>query len=201
MDIKKTIENLNQNGFKAVCFDTEKDAVDYILDVIPKGSTLGFGGSKTITEIGLAKALFDRGDTLFHRSFRDDLDVNEIYAKALTADWFLSSANAVTEEGEIVNIDGRANRIAGLIFGAQNILIVAGTNKITPDLASAIKRARTVAAPLNMQRFERQAPCREGGDCADCPVETTICNVTSIHHHPTSGKVFHVVLVNSALGF
>ena len=125
-----------------------------------------------------------------------------IYKLAGSADWYVSSTNALSEEGDFVNIDGTANRIAALAFGVKNILYVLGTNKIAPDLASAIDRARNVAAPPNAVRCNKNTPCATSGQCCYCDSEDCICNATLISHHPTKYQEnVYVVIIDEILGY
>lgn len=200
MNAERTIEKLNRNGFIATFSENETAALDYLLNVIPRDASVGFGGSQTILEIGLVPKLIERGNTVYHRSFTT-LSAEEIYEKAATADWFIASANAITEEGELVNIDGRGNRVSAMIFGAKNVVFVAGVNKLVPDLAAGIERTRNVSGSKNCVRLEKKTPCSVTGKCARCNSQDTICRVTVVHHHPTSAQTAYVVLINKTLGY
>lgn len=199
MDNRVVVDSLRRRGFKAVLFDNETQAVEYISSLIPGGVKVGFGSSRTVTEIGLHKALNVSGRTVLHSELVDE------YAKArdsaIGSDWYISSANAITEGGEIVNIDGVCNRVTGLIYGAPNVVIVAGMNKVTLDINAAIDRVRNVAAPPNARRLGRNTPCATLDKCLYCNCEDCMCNATVIMHHPSKGKCVHVVLINQSLGF
>lgn len=201
MNIEKTVNNLTRNGFKAFFVEDEKEAVQKILSLIPVSESAGFGGSATLTALNVAELLQARGNRIFHRSLTKGLSQEEIVRNAAFADWFLMSSNAVTEEGELVNTDGNGNRVSASIYGGKNTLVVAGVNKIVPDLASAFERIRTVAAPLNARRFNRPTPCTSGGSCKDCPAELTLCKSTVIQHRPSTSKNHYVILINKNLGF
>ena len=125
-----------------------------------------------------------------------------VYQKAGSADWYITSANAVTEGGELVNIDGAANRVSALCFGVKKIVYIIGKNKIAPTLEAAIYRAKNVAAPLNAKRLNKKTPCAVTGRCHDCNSPDCICNVTTITHHPTKYQTeVHVVIAGEDLGY
>lgn len=201
MDIELVKKNLNERGYISSFFQSASEAVAHVLTLIPEGATVGFGGSQTVKQIGLPEALAADGRKLLLRGTTQGMTNEEIMRAGVFADWFVASANAVTEDGELVNIDGTGNRVASLIYGPKNVVCLVGVNKIVPDLSAAIKRARDTAARLNVLRFGRTAPCTEGGSCEDCKAGTSICNVTTIQHHPTLGKNYHVILINEKLGF
>ncbi|MDD4839473.1 MAG: lactate utilization protein [Clostridia bacterium] len=196
------INNLNRRGFKAFYFKNADKALDKIQNLIKTTDTVAFGGSQTVMEIGLAQMLMERGNKLFHRSFLSDGETTErIIRDGFQADWYLCSANAMTQDGEIVNTDGTGNRVASTIYGAKNVLFIVGVNKVCKDLNSAFERIRTVAAPLNCQRFGRDNPCTRGEDCSNCEIDKTICKATVIHHHPTTKQNAFVIIIDQKLGY
>lgn len=195
-------QNLKKRGFIPRFFADEKDANDYILEIIPKTSTVGFGGSETVKEIGIAEALGGRGNELFYREHCKSEEEKAVVLKKIhTADWFICSTNALAESGDFINIDGRANRVAEMLYGPENVLIVLGVNKITPDIESGIDRVRNIAAPKNCVRLNKRTPCAVTGKCAMCLSPDTICKATVIQHHPTTGKNVYVVIINKELGY
>lgn len=203
MNTDKLLVNLTKRGFKPFFFDNRKEATDFLLNLIPQEASVGIGGSMTIKDLGVDKLLYDRGNTVYTHSVFVPLKDNEnVYQLAGSADWYLSSTNALSEEGDFVNIDGTANRISALAFGVKNIMYILGTNKITPDLASAIDRARNVAAPPNARRVKRNTPCATSGECCMCDSDECICNATLISHHPTRYQEnVYVVIINETLGY
>jgi Uncharacterised ACR, YkgG family COG1556. len=201
MDFNAAVANLTKNGFNVVVAENKADALQAALMLIPTDASVGFGGSATIKELGLPDALRERGNETLYRPFFPESEHAAIMKKSVFADWFVSGTNAITEEGELVNIDGNANRVASQLFGGKYTLIIAGENKIVKDLAEGIIRARTTAARLNCVRFGKNNPCVYGGDCRNCKTENTICNVTTVLHHPTRAKTFYVVLVREFLGY
>ncbi|HPD02605.1 MAG: lactate utilization protein [Christensenellales bacterium] len=202
MDIEKTLKNLNKRGFKAVYFKDGAAAADYILSLVPAGASAGFGGSRTLAELKIPSLLNENGRIVYHRGTTENMSAAEIMKNSMSADWFFLSANALTENGEIINTDGRANRVGASIYGPGNVVVVAGVNKIVKNLAAAMKRIKTVAAPLNAKRLEKSPPCVFGTpDCMNCGASDTICCVTAIHHRPTYGRNFVVIIVGETLGF
>ena len=195
-----TVSNLNKHGFIASLYENREEALKYLLSIIPTDASVGFGGSQTVIEIGLPELLIKRGNTVYHRSYTD-MDVEEIYKKSAVADFYIASANALTEEGEIINIDGRGNRVSAMIYGAKNVIFVAGTNKITKDIASGIERTRNISSPKNCVRLNKKTPCAVTGKCERCNSPDTICRATVIHHHPTAAQKAFVVVINETLGY
>lgn len=201
--VNRTVVSLEQRGLKAVSAKSGAEARDAVLAMIAPGSTIGVGGSVTLREIGLIEALETRGHTIYQRwgaqvSQAIDLD----YRRAqLTCDVFLSSSNAVTVEGELVNMDGVGNRVASMIFGPGKVIVVAGWNKIVPDVNAAIQRIRNTAAPLNAKRLELKVPCAKTGYCTDCDAPDNMCRVTSIISRKPRRTDLSVVLIEEKLGF
>ena len=175
MDLEKTIRALKGRGFAVSCFATKEEAADYLAGAI-QNTTVGMGGSKTLDTLGIYDRLKETNEVFWH--WREPgiptLD------KALTAQTYLSSANAITEDGQIINIDGRGNRLASMVYGpGKDIYIVAGVNKIEEDFDKALFRARNTAAVQNMARFAGSQPCQSekaGGKCYDCRSKDRGCN-------------------------
>jgi L-lactate utilization protein LutB len=186
-DVKKTLEALKRNGFRAVYAKNRKEALHAILKEIPLEATIGAGDSLTLKEIGIFDELKKKGFTLFW-PFDNEIPKEErrnVARKALEADVFLSGSNALTTDGKIVNVDATGNRIAGMTFGPKKAIIVVGVNKIVRNVEEALERIRTVAAPLNAKRIREERgwellPCVETGKCVDCSAENRICNITVI---------------------
>lgn len=193
MDLEDLSKKLKARGFIPVVCDNAKQAADKILELIPADDTVGAGGSVTLSQIGIAEKLAERGNTFFDRNS---------YVEAAGAKWFLSSANAMTENGDIVNIDGSANRVSSLIFGVPNVIYVVGKNKIVKDLDAAIDRIRNYTCHLNAVRLGKSTPCAITGKCAYCTGKECMCNVTTIVHHPTRYQEnVYVLLVDEELGY
>lgn len=196
------VKNLEKRHFEAYYCETKEAALAKALELIPEGATVGWGGAYSAQQIGLPQAL-NAGN--FNTIDRDQCATQEEKAKAardcLSADFFLTGANAISLDGQMVNIDGNGNRVAAIIYGPQNILVIAGMNKVCDNLEAAVQRARTVAAPTNQQRFQGKTPCTATGSCADCLSENCICNQIVITRNCRPAGRIKFILVGEALGF
>lgn len=196
------IKNLKSRHFDAYYCATKSEALAKALELIPEGSTVGWGGVMSAHEIGLVDAL-NSGN--YNAIDRDRCATPEERDQAMRdshfADFFLTSANGLSLTGEMVNIDGFGNRVAAIICGPKNVLVIAGMNKVCDTLEDAVRRARTVAAPMNQQRFNSPNPCGVTGTCADCKTETCICNHIVITRHCRPVGRIKFILVGEELGF
>ncbi len=192
----KGLQSRNMTGYYA---KDREEAKRIALSLIPNGASVTMGGAVSAHEIGLVDALRN-GDYRFID--RDAIeDKRAAMLAAYDADFFLSSVNAMTEDGVLVNIDGNANRVSCIAQGPKHVLFIVGMNKITPDVDSAVKRARNVAAPVNAQRFGLSTPCSKTGSCANCKSPDTICCQFLITRYSRHADRIHVILVNDSLGF
>lgn len=192
----KGLESRNMTGYYAA---SKEEALKIALDLIPEKSSVTMGGAMSVHEIGLVDALKE-GDYDFID--RDDYeDKREAMLKAYDADFFLSSANAMTEDGVLVNIDGNANRVSAIAQGPKKVLFVVGMNKICSTLDSAMDRAQYIASPINAQRFGLETPCAKTGACAQCKSHDTICCQILITRYSKHDGRISVILVNDDLGF
>ena len=191
----KGLESRNMSGYYAA---DKEEAVKKALEVIGKGSTVAMGGCQSAHEIGLIQAL-EEGD--YNYIDRSNMTPRESLMAAYDADVFLSSANAMTNDGIMVNIDGNSNRVSCIAQGPKKVVFIVGMNKICSDLDEAIKRARNVAAPANAQRFDVKTPCKVTGKCADCKSPDTICCQFLITRYSRHEGRIHVILVNDTLGY
>ena len=192
----KGLESRNMTGYYA---ETKEEALKKALELIPEGSSISMGGAMSVHEIGLSEAL--KSDK-YHFIDRDAYeDKRAAMLAAYDADFFLSSCNAMTSDGVLVNIDGNSNRVSAIAQGPKKVLFIVGMNKICPDLDSAMKRARFVAAPTNAQRFGLSTPCSRTGTCMDCKSPDTICCQFLITRYSRHADRIHVILVNDELGF
>ncbi|MDO4890927.1 MAG: lactate utilization protein [Coriobacteriaceae bacterium] len=192
----KGLKSRRMNGYYAA---NREEALAKALELIPEGSTINMGGCMSAREIGLFDALKAGDYNFVDRDEADDRRAAML--AAFDADVYLASANAITEDGVMVNIDGAANRIAALAFGPRKLVFIVGMNKVCPDVDSAIKRARNVAAPINAQRFGLTTPCSKTGACTDCKSADSICCQMLITRFAMDENRVHVVLVNDTLGF
>ena len=186
--------NLERRGFEVSCFETAAEAADY-LDRKLDGKTVGHGGSITLRDMGLIDRLATHATVRSHW-------LGATFADAADTPVYLCSVNGLAETGEIINIDGTGNRVASTIFGHEELYLVVGVNKITPDYDSALWRARNIAGPKNAQRLEKKTPCAVKADkCYDCNSPDRICRALSVLWAPPSGfQRVEVVLINQELG-
>ena len=195
----KALESRNMEGYYA---QTKEEALEKALELIPEGSKIGWGGSMSIQEIGLKDAVCQGN---YHTYNRDAAATPEEKRKieliTYDCDFFLTSANAITEDGVIVNIDGYANRVSAIAAGPRNVLMIVGMNKVVKDVENAVSRARNEAAPINAQRFNLNTPCAKTGACFDCKSPDTICCQFLITRFSKAPQRIKVILVNDELGF
>ena len=191
----KGLESRNMSGYYAA---DKEEALKQALQLIPEGSSIAMGGCMSAHEIGLIKAL-EEGN--YNYMDRDKMERRAALMAAYDADVFLSSANAITDDGIMVNIDGNSNRVSCIAQGPRKVIFIVGINKVCSDLDAAMKRARNVAAPANAQRFDYKIPCKEKGKCFDCKSADTICGQFLITRYSRHTGRIHVILVNDNLGF
>ncbi len=198
MDIEKLKKSLEGRGFTFRYFETGAEAADYLTEQLA-GKTVGIGGSKTVEAIGLYEKLQGKAaDVAWHWK----TEPNEARARAAKAQIYVSSVNGIAETGEIINIDGAGNRVASNLYGHEKVYIVAGVNKVCPDVEKAFWRARNVAAPLNARRFGKDTPCVKGElKCYDCRSADRICRGVSMLMEPMMGMPIEVVIINEELGY
>ena len=196
---QKVIKGLESRNMEAFYAADREEALKKALELIPEGSTVTMGGCMSAVEIGLVDAVKTGPYDFIDRGAAEDKRAAEL--KAYDADWFIASANAMTEDGVIINIDGNSNRVSAIAQGPRHVLFIIGMNKICKDVDHAMKRARNVAAPINAQRFGLDTPCAKTGSCFNCKSPDTICCqflITRFSRHP--GRI-KVILVNDSLGF
>ena len=197
----KTVEALNKRRFEAYYCSTAAEAVEKVLELTPKTDVVSWGGAMTVDELGIKQRMAQEGYTLLDRDTAQSPEEKQaIMRQALTCGTFLMSSNAISKDGQLVNIDGMANRVAALCFGPQQVIVVAGMNKVAGDLNAAIARARNVAAPANAQRFNIKTPCAVNGQCGDCTSPDCICAQMVITRFCMPERRIKVVLVGEDLG-
>ena len=196
------IANLKKRNMEGYFYEDSASCVRAILDMIPDGSSISWGGSASVQESGMMDALKNGNYELIDRSLaKTPEEQREIYGRTVMSDYYFMSTNAITYEGELVNIDGNGNRVACLIHGPRHVIIIAGMNKITTTLEGAFERARTMACPPNAVGLDKKSPCAATGKCGDCLSPDCFCNqivVTRRSGHTGRIKVF---LVAEDLGF
>lgn len=196
------VKNLQKRHFEAYYCATKAEALEKALEFIPKGAAAGWGGAMSAKEIGLQDAIRSGDYRAIDRDSRNTREEKEQAARdCLSADVFLTGANALSLDGQMVNIDGMGNRVAAIIYGPKTVLVIAGMNKVVDTVEDAVKRARTVAAPMNAQRFLGNTPCAVTGVCGDCKSESCICNQIVITRHCRPVGRIKFILVGEELGF
>ena len=195
------VKNLKNRHFDAYYCENKDEALAKALELIPEGATVSWGGAMSAQQIGLMEAVNNGPYNTIDRDKCKTMEERDKAAKdAMFCDVYLTGANGLSLDGQMVNIDGTGNRVAATIFGPKSVLVIAGMNKVADDLDSAIKRARTVAAPMNQQRFQLNNPCTVTGTCADCKSETCICNQIVITRHCRPVGRIKFILVGEDLG-
>lgn len=197
----KVAENFNKRGFEAYYCPTKEEALKKAVSLIPESHVVSWGGSVSIDEIGLRPYVLEHRQVIDRETAKTPAEKQDIMRKALTCDTFIMGTNAATEDGQLYNIDGNGNRVAALIFGPKQVVVIVGMNKVEPTLEAAITRARTVASPINMQRFSKNTPCAVTGMCADCNSPDSICNqMVRTRRCAPVGRI-KVILVGENLGY
>ncbi len=202
--IEKVIESLKRNEMEAVYFPTRAEAKDEILRRIPPRAKVGIGGSVTLREMGILEALEKRGDEVYDH-WKEGLSKEgrqEVGKKQQRAEFFLTSTNALTLDGKLINVDASGNRVASMIFGPERVMVIAGINKIVKNLNQGLARVKKVAAPRNCQRRKDPTPCAQDLICHNCDTPARLCRVTTIiERRPWGIKEFTVILVGEELGY
>jgi len=207
--LDRAVKALNKNRFDACWVKTKEEALALIRDTLPKGAVVSNGGSMTLAECGVMDLLRSGDYDFLDRAAVPKEEVAAVYRKAFSADYYLMSSNAVTENGELYNVDGNGNRVAALIYGPEHVIVLAGVNKLVPDLNAAVSRVKEMAAPANAIRLSCDTPCSRTGCCAGakgelpagCLSEQRICCqyvVSGYQRHP--GRI-KVILVAETLGY
>ncbi len=199
--IEKTMANLEKNNFATYRAKSREEIIDIVSSLVPSGAEVGFGGSVSLYESGVIDYLRSREDISLLDRDQNPEKAGELMKKALTCDVYFASSNAVTENGELFNVDGRGSRVAPMIFGPESVVLVVGANKIVPDLAAAEMRVKKIAAPANTMRLSCETPCRYTGECADCKSPARICcDFVTMKMQRVKGRI-KVIIVDESLGF
>lgn len=199
---ERMIKNLNRRNMEAFYCPTGEEAVQKVSELIADGSTVTWGGTATVRDLGIPEVLKDRGtlNVLDRDTVETPEEKESMYLKAFTSDVYLTSANAISEDGVIVNIDGNGNRVAAITWGPKKVIFVIGLNKVSQTIEAALSRARGTASPINAARFDIKTPCQNDGICHNCNSPESICNY--VHFLRNSPKGRHiVVLVGDNLGY
>lgn len=196
------IKNLQRRHIEGFYCPTGKEAVKKVMELIPNGSSVTWGGTMTVRDLGIPDALRSRGtlDVLDRDLVETPEGKQDMYLRAFSADVYLSSANAISEDGVIVNIDGNGNRVAAITWGPKKVIFVIGLNKVAQTVEAALARARSTASPINATRFDIKTPCQIDGVCHNCNSADSICNYVHFLRNSPRGR-HTVVLVGEALGY
>lgn len=200
---ERVIQALKSNNINGYFAETGEEVVQIVQSLIAPGDIIASGGSVTLTETGVIGLLRNKSYDFLDRQ-AGNLTAEEaraIYIGAFSADAYFTGINAITEAGEIYNVDGNGNRIAAITFGPKKVIFIAGVNKIVKNLDDAIERNKAVAAPANTIRLEKKTPCARLGYCVDCNSEDRICNKYSLIKKEREKDRMHVILVNQSLGY
>lgn len=199
---KTIIEALQKRNMNGYYFETSQEAILFIQNFIKPTSTVSWGGSMTLHESGIIDAVKTMDLVCLDRDMADTVQArHQIAQKALSANYYLTSTNAITLDGKLVNIDGNGNRVAALIFGPDNVIVVAGMNKVSLDETDALSRVKNIAAPANTVRLNQNTPCSHTGKCHNCLVDDCICSHTVITRRCNRANRIHVLLVGEVLGY
>lgn len=196
------IKGLQKRNMEGYFCETSEEAVEKALSMMPEGSVISWGGSMSINECGLMDAVKAGNYTLIDRAAaKNPQEKREIFAKTVMADYYLMSTNAITMDGELVNIDGFGNRVACLCSGPENVIVIAGMNKVVKTVEDGIDRIRTKAAPPNTVRLNKNTPCAKTGVCGNCFAPDCICGQIVVTRRSGIPGRIKVILVNEDLGF
>lgn len=196
------IKNLKSRHFDAWYCQDAASALEKALELIPEGASVSWGGALSAQQIGLIDAVKSGKYSVIDRdTAKTPEERSQIMKRCLTANVFLCGANALSLDGQMVNIDSMGNRLAAIAYGPDTILVIAGMNKVCDTLDDAVTRARTIAAPMNKQRFPLMTPCEVTGVCADCKSEDSICNQILITRNCRPAGRIKFILVGEELGF
>lgn len=198
----RVVTNLKKNGFQAHFTATSQEATDLVLELVKKDNRFGFGGSSTTRHLALPGILERLGKTVYdHWNPPGEASDLELRMKQGRSDCFLCSANAISETGEIINVDGVGNRTNAMTFGCPRVIILAGINKVSRDLESALRRIKEIAAPMRAKSLNLDTPCAKNGLCTDCNSPQRICRITTILHRKPMMTDITVILINENIGF
>ena len=201
MDFTTVEKNLRERGFKVSAFATAQEAADYLNAQIDR-SSVSFGGSVTLSQMGLFESLGKHNTIYSHWKVPDGMNADEVREKAATCEHYLLSANGLAETGEIINIDGTGNRVSSMLFGHKKVWFIIGSNKLALSYDKALWRARNIAAPKNAQRLGVKTPCAVNGDrCYDCKSPQRICRGLVVMWEAIRSCESEVVLVDEPLGY
>ena len=203
MKINRTIEALKKNNMNGYYAKNRDEVIELIKGIVSEGSKVAVGGSETLSELGILEHLRS-GRYDFLDRYKEGLtreEVTNIFKQSFLADAYLSSCNAITENGELYNVDGNGNRVAAMLYGPDKVIVICGINKIVKDVDEAIKRNREISAPMNAKRLNKKTPCTKVGYCMNCNSPERICNEYTLIKKQRSSERMHVIFLNENLGY
>ena len=203
MKINRTIEALKKNNINGYYAKNRDEVIKLIEDIVAEGAKVAVGGSETLSELGVLEHLRS-GRYDFLDRYKAELtpeEVTNIFKQSFLADAYLSGCNAITENGELYNVDGNGNRVAAMLYGPDKVIVICGVNKIVKDVDEAIKRNREISAPMNAKRLNRKTPCAKVGYCMDCNSPERICNEYTLIKKQRLPERMHVIFLNENLGY
>lgn len=201
--INRTIEALNKNNMNGYFVKDNEELLEKLKELIKDGDKVAFGGSMSIIEAGVLDFLRKGNYELLDR-YKEGLtkeEIVDIYKGAFTSDCYIASSNAVTENGELYNVDGNGNRVSAMLYGPEKVILICGINKIVKDVDEAIKRNREFSAPMNARRLNKKTPCAKVGYCMDCKSEDRLCNEYTLIRRQNNKERMHVIFLNDDLGY
>lgn len=199
---KKIITSLAKRHMVGYYCESKEEALKKALEIMNKGATISWGGSQTLREIGILKELKNHNYILLDReTAKSQEELEKIYHQSFSADYYLMSTNAITINGKLINMDGRGNRIAALIYGPKNVIVFAGMNKVVPNVEAGIERIKALAAPMNAIRLQTKTPCNISGYCQDCNSTNSICSNLLITRLSKTPNRIKVILIGEELGY
>lgn len=201
--ILKTIDRIKKNNMNGYYAKSKNEVISIVKDLLTDKATVAVGGSQTLFDTGVIDLLRSDSYTFYdrHQKNLSSSEIREIYTKSFSVDTYLCSTNAITENGELVNMDGTGNRVAAMIYGPKKVIIIAGSNKIVKDIDEANYRIRNWCAPINGRRKNKTTPCAKAGQCFDCSTDDRMCNNSTIIHKQRDKNRIHIILVNETLGY
>lgn len=201
--ILKTIKSLEANNINGYLASSKEDLIEKIEKLVESNSVVGYGGSMTLAQSGVMNHLRSGRYKLLDRDkvgLNQD-EVKEIYRSAFSADAYFTSTNAITEQGELYNVDGNGNRVAAMLYGPEKVIVIVGVNKIVKDIKAAIERNKQVSAPANAKRLNKQTPCATEGYCMNCKSKDKICREYTLIRSQNRNDRMHVIFINDELGY
>jgi L-lactate utilization protein LutC len=202
IDKQRIIDNFKLRNIQVLFFENKQQLIDKAMSIIPKEASIGVGNSATVKAIGIVEELSKRGNIVYDKSKAETKEeIRELKRKSLLTDWFISSANAISCEGHIVNIDHSGNRVAALTYGPDNVIIIVGMNKLVNTLEEAVNRAKNTASPKNAKRAGFNPPCVSIGQCIDCKSDQRVCHYLSIIQGQHEKNRMRLFIVEEEYGF